>query len=88
MRFAVKSLILTGGLVSFGKFLRANLCIFRRSFDSAFSEAFRKHPGPEGSFLLPLVFDFRGGRHIHDVLGCIVPNRRQYGKAVEIRVTH
>ena len=68
MRFAVKSLILTGGDGLIGKFLRANLCISRLSLDSAFSETLRKHPGPEGSFWFHWCFDFLSGRHIHDVL--------------------
>jgi hypothetical protein len=86
MRPAVKSLILTGGLVSFGKFLRANyLCISRllvRECIFSLSEA----PRPGRVVLVPLVFDFRGGRHIHDVL---VVSFLSWAirKAVELRLT-
>jgi hypothetical protein len=49
MRFAVESLILTGATVSLVRFCGL-IYIFPGSLDSAFSELFRKHPGPEGSF--------------------------------------
>jgi hypothetical protein len=65
MRFAVESLILTGATVSLVSLCGLIYVFPGYSLDSAFSETFRKHPGP---VLVPLVFDFLGGRHSHDVL--------------------
>jgi hypothetical protein len=79
MRFAVKSLILTWAIVSLVSFCGLIYVFPGYSLDSAFSEAFRKHPGPEGSFW----FDWR---LIFLVVGIFMTfwlyrtYRRQYGK--------
>jgi hypothetical protein len=50
MRSAVKSLILTWATVSLVSFGGLIYVFPGYSLDNAFSETFRKHPGPEGSF--------------------------------------
>ena len=79
MRFAVKSLILTWAIVSLVSFCGLIYVFPGYSLDSAFSEAFRKHPGPEGSFWFHWCLTFL-------VVGIFMTfwlyrtDRRQYGK--------